>query len=297
MPNTTITTGQLRTVLFATEHSNNPRTLNKFTYAGGKSSYAFGLMQFDVGGNPDARKFLRDNGFSPEEIAKLKEHGTLKKADVDRLSAKLQTIPQDKLDAFTNSQLQNSIAKVDNLISMLRMTNPPVAQTIADSQELQLRIADYDNQYHIKGEGTRVDRSDLLVRYLSGEPVLLKSGPVRLAPGETLTGEHIRRYIEENIFNVSWANDPATRQDRKPINRPGVYSRERRLEIALIQLSLPPWAESSHAGPAGRNMSMLTPLEQNNGACPPVWLWDNPNHLGHEPPSECDDPYLFNDLF
>jgi hypothetical protein len=76
---TDMTTDQLRTMLFSTENGNNATALNTFSYAGGdKSSYSFGMLQFDVrtdhGGVQD---FLRENGFSQQQIQALSQHGGL----------------------------------------------------------------------------------------------------------------------------------------------------------------------------------------------------------------------------
>jgi hypothetical protein len=296
MPNNTIITiDQLRIVLLATEDGNDPSKLNTFRYAEAKSSYSFGLLQFDVDKNSAARNFLLNNGFSQKEISQLREHGTLNKEDLKPLNAKLQAIPQDKIDAFIQSYLQNSIAKIDNLIDILRKTNPVAAQIIADSQDLQLSIADYDNQYHMNGKDPVVDPHGPLVRYLSGERVFFHSGngSMQLAPGKIVTANDIWEFIERSKYNVSWANDPKNKKPHAPLNRPSVVSREQRLQGALNQLDRPSWLPSAsnsltRFGAPGHH------FDSSNGISPPVW--SKPNDLGISPPSVGSDD-THEDLF
>ena len=59
----TLTREQLSTLFLNTELGGNTRHLDHFSYAQkGASTYSFGLVQFDVGGNPQARRFLREIG-------------------------------------------------------------------------------------------------------------------------------------------------------------------------------------------------------------------------------------------
>ena len=74
----TITREQLSTLFLNTELGGDTRHLDHFSYAQkGASTYSFGLVQFDVGGNPQARRFLRDNGFTDGDIALLSQQGGL----------------------------------------------------------------------------------------------------------------------------------------------------------------------------------------------------------------------------
>ena len=288
--NTTITIDQLRAVFFATEDGGDASVLNTFNYAGGSSSYSFGLMQFDVFHNPAAQKFLLDNGFNQKEISKLSQSGGLSKDDLKPLNAKLQAIPQAKIDEFTNGQLQNSITKVDNFIDVLRIRNPAAAQIIADSQDLQLRIADYDNQYHINGKGTAVASNDHLLRYLSGELVSLSGGPMRLHPGQTITGNDIWEFIEKNKYNVSWATDKDNKNPKSHDNRPSVDSREQRLDKALNQLGVNLPSPQRLSPPPQSNVIApvpSTPFFSSSDVSPPGWGWHD--DLGVSPPSQGED--------
>ncbi|WP_162286876.1 hypothetical protein [Pantoea stewartii] len=49
---------EYRTTAYATEDGSKPSNLNEFNWAGGSSTYTFGLYQFDVGNNPLASPAL-----------------------------------------------------------------------------------------------------------------------------------------------------------------------------------------------------------------------------------------------
>jgi hypothetical protein len=68
---------EVRTMLLYTENSGNTDSIYRFSYAGGVSTYSFGIMQFDVGNNPAARAFLQSIGFTSSEIAQLSQSGGL----------------------------------------------------------------------------------------------------------------------------------------------------------------------------------------------------------------------------
>jgi len=290
--NTTITIDQLRAVFFATEDGGDASVLNTFNYAGGSSSYSFGLMQFDVFHNPAAQKFLLDNGFNQKEISKLSQSGGLSKDDLKPLNAKLQAIPQAKIDEFTNGQLQNSITKVDNFIDVLRIRNPAAAQIIADSQDLQLRIADYDNQYHINGNGTKVSPTSPIVQYLSGSRVTFHTGgaTMQLAPGEIVTGNDIWEFIEKSTYNASWATDKDNKNPQSHDNRPSVDSREQRLDKALNQLGVNLPSPQRLSPPPQSNVIApvpSTPFFSSSDVSPPGRMWHD--DLGVSPPSHGED--------
>lgn len=61
----------LEEVVAATELGGNTELIDQFSLAGGKSSYSFGLYQFDIGVNPGARELLLSFGFSSSQITEL----------------------------------------------------------------------------------------------------------------------------------------------------------------------------------------------------------------------------------
>lgn len=220
-----ITNDQLRTVLYATENGNDPTTLNTFSYAGGASTYSFGLLQFDVGSNHgNVQGFLRDNGFSDDQIAQLSQHGGLSRSELGALNAQLRTISQDKLDAYTDSQLTDSVVRVSDLIADLRTSNPAVALAIYDSAALQLSIADYDNQFGIGGIGAISPPANGIRAYLHGNQVTLPGGTLQL--GSSVERADIQNFIHATRYGVAHPH--------------AVDGREQRLVAALSSLGLDP---------------------------------------------------------
>jgi len=65
----------LNSAALATELGGNAANISRFSYAGGASTYSFGLYQFDVGNNPAARSFLSQLGFSSTQISMLSQQG------------------------------------------------------------------------------------------------------------------------------------------------------------------------------------------------------------------------------
>jgi hypothetical protein len=80
---------QLRTLFLYTEHSGNTSKIYSFSLAGGKSTYSFGLIQFDVGARPDARAFLKSINFTDDEIAKLSGQKAFASGDLQSFSSRL----------------------------------------------------------------------------------------------------------------------------------------------------------------------------------------------------------------
>jgi peptidoglycan hydrolase-like protein with peptidoglycan-binding domain len=221
MPNnTTITDDQLRTVFLATELGGNTKDLNQFTYAEkGTSTYSFGLLQFDVGKNgADVQEFLKDNGFSKGDIAMLSKHGGLSQTERNTLDTKLQAIPQDKIDQFTNKQLDKVVAGVDSTIDQVRKQNPAAADAISRDPKLQLGIADYENQFGPAGPQ--------FVGFLAGKSEKLAGGTVQT--GDTPSREDIQKFINATGYGHDKANAKA------------VESRAERFDEAMGTLKLGP---------------------------------------------------------
>ena len=63
MLDVTMTAEELRSVLYATENGDDPGNLRKFSYAGGNSSYSFGLLQFDIRRNLGSARSVLDQVF------------------------------------------------------------------------------------------------------------------------------------------------------------------------------------------------------------------------------------------
>lgn len=216
--NATITVDQLRTVFLATELGGNTQDLNRFTYAEkGSSTYTFGLLQFDVGKNgAEVKEFLKEHGLSDDDIKKLSQHGGLSRMELNALDAKLEAIPQDKIDQFTDKQLDKSIAGVDGVISRVRKQSPAAADAISNDPKLQLGIADYENQFGAAGPQ--------FVGFLAGKPEKLVGGLVQA--GNPPTREDLQRFINVTGYGHDTANAKA------------VESRAERFEEAIDTLKL-----------------------------------------------------------
>lgn len=200
----TITTEQLRTLMLHTELSGDRNAINRFSYAQkGDSTYSFGVMQFDVGNNPGAQQFLRENGFTARDIAQLSQNGGLSAGQLSALDAKLQAIPQETMDRFVNSKLERIIDRVDAGIDRVRAINPAAADAIVADPRLQLAMADYNNQFGSMG--------DQFVRYLAGERVALQGGAVQ--SGNPPTREDVQRFIDNTKWGVENPRPTQRRED------------------------------------------------------------------------------------
>lgn len=230
----TITRKQLRTVVIATELGGRAGDSNHFSYAGlGRSTYSFGQLQYDVGHSDDAQSFLKANGFSDADIADLSNRGGLSRDQLNALNAKLQAIPQAKLDEFTNSQLDVKIGWVAETIDDVRRMNPAAADAIVQDPKLQLGIADYRNQF---GHG-----GPQLAQFLAGDPTTLAGGTIRA--GTPPAREDIQTFIAKGRFG----------QD--PVNARGIAGREERFNEAMAQLGLGPATEArGHAADRAKGL-------------------------------------------
>ncbi|MGF6494641.1 peptidoglycan hydrolase-like protein with peptidoglycan-binding domain [Luteibacter sp. 621] len=241
---TQLTTDQLRRLLTTTETSDRPETLNTFSYAGtGQSTYSFGLLQVDVGSDHGGVKsFLRDNGFTEDQVRELSRQGGLNETQLAGLNRQLQAIPQDRVDQFMNSQLQDAVDRINGLVDQVQLNNPAVGRTLAASPELQLALADYDNQYGIDGIG-RAARPNTMLAYLEGHEVTLPGGTLQLQ-GDSLTRTDIGAFVASTAY--------ATQNQR------AAGGRAQRLEDGLRNLGLASPADPSHPSPL-RHRGTLAP--------------------------------------
>ena len=222
----TLNREQLSTLFLNTELGGNTRHLDHFSYAKeGTSTYSFGLVQFDVGGNPQARRFLRDNGFSNGDIELLSQQGGLSTQQLAALDAKLQAIPQANIDQLTNAKLDSAIARVDEAITKVRASNPAAADAIAANPELQLAMADYDNQFGSMGPQ--------FINYLAGNAETLQGGTVQA--GDPPTRADVQTFVDATKYGIQ---SPAA-----------VTSRDERFDTAMSQLGIAQTHAPSHGSP------------------------------------------------
>lgn len=215
----TITREQLRTVLISTELGGRAGDSNHFSYAElGGSSYSFGQMQFDVRKNFAAKAFLKENGFDDTDLKDLSKSGGLSVKELNALDAKLQGIPQAKIDQFTNDQLDKTIAGVGRIIDDVRQLKSAIADAITKDPKLQLGIADYTNQF-----GPPYTQ---LVSFLAGNPEFLKATGITVQACNPPTREDIQTFIG------------AGRYGHNPVNARGVAGREAHFNAAMAELGL-----------------------------------------------------------
>lgn len=215
----TITREQMRTVYIATELGGKTSDSNHFSYAGlGSSTYSFGQLQFDVGHSDHAQDFLKENGFSDTDIHDLSLNGGLSRERLGILDAKLQAIPQAKIDQFTNDQLDNRVAEVGRVIDRVRAHNPANADAIARDQKLQLGLADYANQF-----GSITPQ---LVEVMKGNAETLRATGITVQAGNPPTREDVQVFIQAGKYG----HDPA--------NARGVAGREAHFNKAIDELGL-----------------------------------------------------------
>ncbi|MCZ7842778.1 MULTISPECIES: peptidoglycan-binding domain-containing protein [Stenotrophomonas maltophilia group] len=222
----TLTREQLSTLFLNTELGGNTRHLDHFSYAQkGASTYSFGLVQFDVGGNLQARRFLRDNGFTDGDIALLSQQGGLSTQQLAALDAKLQAIPQARMDELTNAKLDSAIERVDQAIAKVRATNPAAADAIAANPELQLAMADYDNQFGSMGPQ--------FISYLAGNAETLQGGTVQA--GNPPTRGDVQNFVDATKYGIQ--------------SQAAVASRDERFDRAMVQIGITPTHAPSHGSP------------------------------------------------
>lgn len=220
MPNnTSITSDQLSTLFFGAELGGKADLANHFSYAQkGQSTYSFGVPQFDVGNDDASQKFLKDNGFTSDDIKNLSKHGGLSRTQLDALDAKLQAIPQAKIDALTEQHMERLIGNVDKVIDEVRKQNPAAADAISKDPKLQLSIADYENQFGSAGPQ--------MVGFLAGKDEKLQGGTIKA--GDPPTRDDVLNFVH----NTKYGQDPH--------NAKAVESRNERFDAAMGKLNLGP---------------------------------------------------------
>lgn len=233
--NTSITRDQLSTLFWGAELGGNANLSNHFSYAEkGQSTYSFGVPQFDVGNDDYAQRFLKENGFSAHDVRDLSKQGGLSPAELNTLDAKLQAIPQAKIDQFTDQHLDRLIGGVDAAIDQVRKQNPAAADAIGKDPKLQLSIADYENQFGSAGSQ--------LVGFLAGKPEKLPGGTVQAGNPPT------RNDLVNFVHNTKYGQDPH--------NAKAVESRNERFDEAMATLKLGPATKAANHASDNKTSSL-----------------------------------------
>ena len=199
----------LNAVALQTELGGNNSTISSFSWAGGKSTYSFGLYQYDVGAaetavengtannvQTDIINFLTSAGFNQDQLDELSSNGGLSSDTVQALSNQLSTALQLPANQAALQQLNDQwanglVSQLQSALNVIEQNNPDIANQIYQSPELQLRLLDYANQFTLSSSGT----SDYMVQWLSGQPVPETGGTFQLTPGQQLTGDDISNFV------------------------------------------------------------------------------------------------------
>ena len=212
---------QARTMFVYTEHSDNLGEYPVYTFSdagAGQSTYSFGLIQDDVGTNGNASNFLQSIGFTPAQISLLSQQGGLTSDQLASLNAQLQQ-NSALVDDFSDSQIEVSIGKIQDLINNLNAVNPSVGALLQNNQDLQLALIDYDNQLVINGipndPNQMTSDQNSLVAYLEGQSVNLTGGALQLPSNLDPQGlqDAIQNYIDNTSYGVNNPGPVDTRMD------------------------------------------------------------------------------------
>jgi predicted Zn-dependent protease len=207
--------GQLRTLFTQTELGGNSSKISSFSYAGGDSSYSFGILQFDVDKRPEARAFLKSIGFSDSEVTSLQKHGGLDAGTLNalnnKLTAQLSAHPK-ALETFTDTALAADVAKLDKVIDYVQKRNPSIANAILNDNNLQLAILDYDNQFSISGLSSSSPGANTMLGYLVGTPQSMPGGTVTI--DNVPTKDSIQKFINVTQYGTQYPTQVASRASR-----------------------------------------------------------------------------------
>jgi hypothetical protein len=129
-----------RRVIVANELDNDLNYALKFSdpdgVRSGKSGWSFGVCQFDTQNNPAALQCLAECGFTPAEIAGIRNQTIDVHQFEHRLNANAAIV-----EKWDRRQLSSCLTRADYILDKYGITP-------ADDAAL-LAVADYDNQYHL----------------------------------------------------------------------------------------------------------------------------------------------------
>lgn len=190
-------------IAFQTEDGGNAVNFYKFSWAGGVSSYSFGLYQFDIKKNTNAQLFLTSIGFTTQEISELSHNGGLSTATLTALDNKLSHAMNTAKGQIAYQTLNNEwsaylVDKLQSLLNYLGQTNPAIAQQICHDTSLQLRLLDVVNQY-----GSFENHNLHITSWLSGRPVYQEGIEYQLIPSQPLTGAEISNFLLGDHYNAT----------------------------------------------------------------------------------------------
>jgi hypothetical protein len=113
-------------LLYETESSDNPSNLTQFSTpsTGANSTYAFGPLQVDVGGNKQsAGQFLLNNGFTQTQVTELESTTSVSSSELSTLNTELQAIPTATMAQFQESMVGGYITQLNNVLQTIAGVN------------------------------------------------------------------------------------------------------------------------------------------------------------------------------
>jgi hypothetical protein len=197
-----------------TELGGDATSASKFSFAGGTSSYSFGLYQYDVKNNPAARALLTQFGFTSAQITLLSQNGHLSTSQQNQLTLQLRSALNNPANAasmaqFNSAWAQGLITQMTNVLNLIAASGP-VGQSLANqvfaSTALQVQIIDYGNQFHL-------DVNGYMQKFLSGNLVNMVGGKFQLTAGTVLTKDMLRQFTMSTEYGVTSAAAETTREN------------------------------------------------------------------------------------
>lgn len=131
--------GIFRKIILANELGGDLSLIYRFSDAGGRSGWSFGLCQFDIKNNGMAVLCLQKAGFTSEEIAGLRNETI----DIEPMNDKL-LAAKNTVDKWDTAQLERCLLHTSTLCRW---------NGIELAQNTLYHLADYHNQYYLSVRG------------------------------------------------------------------------------------------------------------------------------------------------
>jgi hypothetical protein len=215
----TVSPANIIGLLYETENSDNPNNLTQFSTpgsTGASSTYAFGPLQVDVGGNPQlAGQFLLNNGFTQTQVNELEGKTEVSQAELSTLNSELQAIPTAAMASFQESMVGGYVTQLNNVLQAITAVNPAVATAIESSTDDQLALVDYMNQYPGGISLNTTSSPNGMLSYLEGNEVTTTGAPNGLQlSSNNITPADIQSFVSTTLYSVNNSSAAANRADR-----------------------------------------------------------------------------------
>ncbi|WP_206953767.1 hypothetical protein [Trinickia acidisoli] len=244
----------IRTMFFYTEIAANVEKTTSFSDATlDKSTYSFGVLQFDVGNNSAARTFLASIGFKDDEIKLLSKQGSIPASVLQGYNDKLKS-HESALQDFTDAQIRGYVQKLDSLIDYVKARNPVAADAVLNDPNLQLSLVDYMNQLRLSGMNDKNPPANSMLAYLCGEQVSLAGGKLQIKTAPTV--DDIQAFIDDSTFGRRHAKADDTRM--KAYN------------LAIYQIATSPTSVFNTANTAATPAVVLAQAQQQSANAAPA---------------------------